>query len=254
MTFMVNTIYNAQFFTSQMGGSSRSALAVAPVLVEMLQPQSVVDIGCGVGTWLSAFRENGVREILGIDGDYVDRKQLKIPADRFMSMDLRHPVASIGQEFDLAICLEVAEHLPESSASRLVNFISGLAPVVFFSAAVPGQGGADHVNEQWPDYWSRHFAKHGYKMLDLVRPRIWNMDGVEPWYCQNSFLYVREDKAICFPGLRAEIAKPVGLPERLIHPELFRRFVSLEYIQTKQLACELAARIKRKLRRIASTR
>ncbi len=247
---MTANIYDATFFDSFMENSSRSASAVVPILVNLIRPESVVDIGCGVGTWLQAFRQNGVGNVLGIDGNYVDLKTLKIPEDRFISMDLRNPVPIIQQYFDLAICLEVAEHLPESSAIRLVNFIASLAPVIFFSAAVPGQGGTGHVNEQWPDYWGRHFSEHGYKMVDVIRPKIWDMEQVDPWYCQNSFLYVREDKISHFPDLDGINSGYVGLPERIIHPELFRRFSSLEYIKTKQLVRELAVRIKRKLRRI----
>lgn len=249
---MTTTIYDARFFESQRDSSSRSALAVVPILMELIRPQSVVDIGCGLGAGLQAFRENGVRETLGIDGDYIDPKRIVIPEDCFASMDLRNPVASIGQSYDLAICLEVVEHLPESSASRLVGFITTLAPVAFFGAAVPGQGGTGHPNEQWPDYWGRHFADRGYRMLDVIRPQIWNMEQVEPWYCQNSFLYVRDDKMICFPSLAPRSSESIGLPKRVIHPELFRRFTSLEYVKTKQLALELAVRVKRKLRMVVS--
>ena len=235
-----------------MESSSLSALAVVPILMELIRPQNVVDIGCGVGSWLSAFRKNGVNNVLGIDGDYIDRKRLRIPEECFASMDLCNPVVPIGQSYEMAICLEVAEHLPESRAKLLVDFITGLSPVAFFSAAVPGQGGTGHLNEQWPDYWGRHFADRGYKMLDVVRPQIWNIEQVEPWYCQNSFLYVREDKIACFPGLETRASELSGIPIRIIHPELFRRFVNLEYIKTKQLACELGKRSKRKLQRIVS--
>jgi SAM-dependent methyltransferase len=247
-----NKIYDAVFYECQAEKSSDSASSVVPVLINLIQPESVIDIGCGVGTWLQFFREFGVGEILGIDGDYIDRKRLRIPEDCFLGMDLSNPVVSIGRSYDLALCLEVAEHIPERSAHRLVDFITSLAPVAFFSAAVPGQGGTGHVNEQWPDYWGKHFADHGYKMLDVIRPKIWNMEHVEPWYCQNSFLYVREDNLSCFPDLVTINTDLVGLPKRIIHPELFRRFASLEYVQSKQLICELIARVKRRLRRVAS--
>lgn len=244
-------IYDETFYNSQSKSSKLSANSVVPILIELLHPKSVVDIGCGIGTWLASFREYGVKDILGIDGEYINHQRLQIPEDCFLGMDLSNPSSFIKNNFDLAISLEVAEHISENSSRRLVEFITSLAPVVFFSAAVPGQGGTGHVNEQWPDYWGRHFADYGYKMLDVIRPQIWNMEYVEPWYCQNSFLYVREDKLSCFPRLKTISTDSVGFPERIIHPELFRRFASLEYIKSKQLILELIARAKRKLRRVA---
>ena len=245
---MARLVYDEKFYSSQSEPSSRSASAVVPILLDLIRPKSVVDIGCGVGTWLRAFRENGVADILGIDGEYVDRKRLHIPEDSFLSMDLSSPNSQvISRRFDLVLCLEVAEHIPESSASKLIDFITALAPVVFFSAAVPGQGGASHMNEQWPDYWSRHFTDRGYQILDVIRPKIWNIAQVEPWYCQNSFIYVQESQLDYYPELLTIASCSVALPLRLIHPELFRRFVSLKYVQSKQMAVALLARSRKKV-------
>lgn len=244
---MASTIYDSEFYESQMAASSLSAGAVVPVLLDLIRLQSVVDVGCGVGTWLQVFRDQGVARILGVDGSYVDRKRLLIPECCFAGMDLCYPGAVPGRTYDLAICLEVAEHLPAESAGRLVDFITAMSSVVYFSAAVPGQGGAGHLNEQWPDYWGRLFGDRGYRMLDVVRPRIWNDERVAPWYRQNSFLYVREDRIALFPCLAPRADAAPAWPQRVIHPELFRRFVTLEYVSTGALARELYRRIRRRL-------
>ncbi len=166
---MVQTIYNDSFYNSQCEGSRQSASVVVPILCALLSPKSVVDVGCGVGTWLSAFREHGVTDILRIDGDYVDRQRLLIPKDVFMGVDLANAFASVSlPEKDLAICLEVAEHIPKENADQLLKLLTSLAPVVCFSAAIPGQGGANHVNEQWPDYWSAKFADRGFCRFDVI--------------------------------------------------------------------------------------
>ena len=244
---MAGLVYDDKFYSSQSGPSLRSAFAVVPILIDLIRPNSVVDVGCGVGTWLTAFRENGVADILGIDGEYVDRKRLQIPEECFLSMDLSNPISQINRRFDLALCLEVAEHIPERSAGSLIDFITALSPVVFFSAAIPGQGGAGHVNEQWPDYWCRHFTDRGYQILDVIRPKIWNITQVEPWYCQNSFLYIQGAQLHCYPELLESGSRPAHLPLRVVHPELFRRFVSLEYVQSKSMVRELLARLQRKV-------
>ena len=242
---MAGLIYDERFYSSQSEPSSRSASAVVPLLIDLIRPKSVVDVGCGVGTWLRAFRGNGVADILGIDGAYVDRNRLQIPEDCFLSVDLPNPPL-IDQRFDLALCLEVAEHIRESYASRLIDFITALAPVVCFSAAVPGQGGAGHVNEQWPDYWSRHFADRGYQIFDVIRPRIWSITQVEPWYCQNSFLYIHESQSGKYPEVMKNSCS-TDLPLCLVHPELFRRFASLEYVQSKQMVFELGKRLRKRI-------
>jgi 2-polyprenyl-3-methyl-5-hydroxy-6-metoxy-1,4-benzoquinol methylase len=90
-----------------------------------------VDLGCGVGTWLRVFQEHGIQDVLGIDGDYVDRSALDIAEACFRSTDLSRPL-EIERQFDLALCLEVAEHLPQRSAATLVGSLCGSAPLCFF--------------------------------------------------------------------------------------------------------------------------
>jgi len=170
-----------------------SAGVVVPIVNGFFQPLSVLDVGCGVGGWLKVFTTLGVRDILGIDGDYVDRRLLQIPADQFRAADLS-ALRDVGRRFDLACSLEVAEHLPGRCAEQFVAMLVGAAPVVMFSAAVPYQGGTDHINEQWQSYWCGLFQKHGYVALDCVRPRIFGDERVEWWYRQNTLIYCEPSK------------------------------------------------------------
>lgn len=164
-----------------------SAEAIVPLVMNLLHPSRVVDVGCGTGTWLATFLARGATDVHGFDGPYIDRSTLEIPADRFTAVDLAQPVA-LGRGFDLAVCLEVAEHLPASRAASLVHSLAQLAPVVLFSAAVPLQGGVDHVNEQWPEYWADHFTRHGYVAIDCLRRKIWRDEQVAWFYAQNLLL------------------------------------------------------------------
>lgn len=170
---------------------------VVPVVLRFVQPSSVLDVGCGTGTWLRAFEEAGVHDYLGVDGDYVDRSMLNIPAERFVTADISRPLG-LRRKFDLVVCLEVAEHVAPEHADTLIQSLVDHGDVILFSAAVPGQGGQNHLNEQWPEYWQDKFKKHGYYFHDLVRPHIWHDIHVNWWYRQNIFLVTREysDKAI----------------------------------------------------------
>jgi SAM-dependent methyltransferase len=210
------TAYDAAFYAEQADGSLRSARVVVPLVMELVRPASVLDVGCGLGTWLAAFAEAGVADFLGTDGDYVDRAKLKIPADRFRPTDLTNPPPP-GRTFDLAVCLEVAEHLPEKLAPKLVEYLTGAAPVVLFSAAIPGQGGTHHVNEQWPAFWQRLFAQRGFVRLDPIRPKVWRDNRVVWWYQQNVFLFVRESLLAERPALQAEYDLAKACPLELVH-------------------------------------
>jgi hypothetical protein len=142
---------------------------------------------------------NGVGEVIGIDGEYVDRSSLAIPAEDFLSRDLKLPIG-LDRRFDLAVCLEVAEHLPESRAQGLVDDLVSLAPCVLFSAAVPGQGGTHHVNEQYLSYWKQLFVNRGYQSADYVRPLIAGNREVDWWYQQNIVLFAAPDHPLLSQG------------------------------------------------------
>jgi 2-polyprenyl-3-methyl-5-hydroxy-6-metoxy-1,4-benzoquinol methylase len=128
-----STVYSREFFAGQVDGSGSSAAVVVPLVLSLLPVKSVVDIGCGVGPWAAEFLTNGVPDVWGVDGDYVDRSQLRIPPDRFLARDLTKSL-HFDRTFDLAVCLEVAEHLPESRAAGLVADLTAMAPCVLFSS------------------------------------------------------------------------------------------------------------------------
>ena len=240
---MGTDVYGAGFYASQRRASKRSAAVLVPLLMALVEPASVVDVGCGVGAWLQRFAEEGVSEILGLDGPWVDRGLLEVPAECFVAMDLSRP-DGLPHRFDLATCLEVAEHIPRAAAPGLVALLCQAAPAVCFGAAIPGQGGAEHLNEQWPGYWSDLFSDQGYRMLDVIRPRVWEDSGIEPWSAQNTFLYVAEERLTDGRLLRSalRLANETRMPLRVVHPELFRRFVSLEYVSSGRMLRELIRR------------
>lgn len=215
MTATEATPYDAAFYADQADGSLRSARVVAPIVADLVRPASVLDVGCGLGTWLAAFAELGVADVLGIDGDYVDRAKLRIPADRFRAVDLTDPPA-LGRTFDLAMCLEVGEHLPGPASAGLVRLLTDAAPAVLFSAAVPGQGGTAHINERWPAFWRALFAARGFARLDPIRPRVLRDRRVEWWYQQNAFLFVRETELANRPALREEHALAAEFPFEVV--------------------------------------
>lgn len=191
-----------------------------PSVLNLTRPSSVIDVGCGTGTWLSVFASHGVADFLGVDGDYVDRTLLEIPADKFLPYDLSQPLA-LERQFDLVVSLEVAEHLPPSASDTFVESLARLGPVVLFSAAIPQQGGTDHLNEQWPEYWAERFERQGFLAADAIRPLIWTNENVESWYAQNSLLFVQRTHMPRFPALRTVARATKRSLLAKVHPRLF---------------------------------
>jgi SAM-dependent methyltransferase len=214
--------FDRTFFHDQMPLSASSAAVVAPLVVSLLSPTRLVDVGCGVGTWLVAFKQCGVPVVHGFDGAYVRDSGLLVNHDEFTAADLTRPLEHAGR-YDLAVSLEVGEHLPERAADGLVRGLVELAPLVLFSAAFPGQGGTHHVNEQWPSYWRSRFAQHDYVVLDPVRPLIWEDQRVAWWYRCNTYLYAHRDVVAANPVLDDLARRYAANPLTLMHKQVLRR-------------------------------
>jgi SAM-dependent methyltransferase len=202
--------YDPKFYR-ELASAQESAREILPLILEVVKPRSVIDVGCGTGNWLAIAHELGVPDIFGVDGPWV-KAQLAIPPEKFIEHDLSTPL-KLDRRFDLVLSLEVAEHLPGSAAQDFVQSLCDAADVVLFSAAIPGQGGRHHVNEQWPAYWAQLFQKFSYDCYDFLRPRIWNNPRVTWHYAQNSMIFARA-------GSRHPFGEPV-VPLPLIHPILW---------------------------------
>lgn len=186
--------YDKDFYDFIRTGSLRSANVIIPILTDLIPyPHSVADVGCGEGAWLSVWKELNPYDninVHGFDGDYVGDENLLIEVDEFTSTNLDHPI-DWPIRYDLVQSLEVAEHLPASSADSFIQLLVNLSDVVLFSAAVPNQIGRGHINEQWPEYWDEKFKSHGYTGSNYIREAIWENPEVENWYKQNTILYMK---------------------------------------------------------------
>ena len=214
-------MYDKKFFDVSRQGMQDSAKALVPRLCRVLEIDkysTVLDVGCGEGWWARQFAMDTGCHVLGIDGDEHDGKHpaTNIP---YMSHDLNQRLPDVKADF--VVCLEVAEHLPESRARSFVAELCGMThQAVIFSAAIPGQGGTGHINERWPDYWGALFSEAGYAMSGAFRFLIWDDDRIENWYRQNLMIAVpapledTEKHAFLFGGNGWQ-------PFPLVHPVLY---------------------------------
>lgn len=214
-----NNFYKNNFYKNRHKESLYAAKSILTIVQEIIpRLESAVDFGCGVGTWLSALRKKGVKDILGIDGSWVNRKYLEIPSEFFIEYDLSKKI-SLPKKYDLAISMEVGEHLPSKSADVLVTSLTHSSDFILFSAAIPGQGGINHINEQYLDYWVKLFKERDYIGLDVIRRKIWNDELIPFFYRQNSILYVKKERIL---DLRQKHEVIENIPISIIHPKLYQ--------------------------------
>ena len=214
------TSYESSFYNTIRNGCISSAEIVAPYVYNLLKSKtnasdklSIVDIGCGEGHWAKAFENLGCK-VVGVDGSYVTN-----PVVDFISADLSKsiPLEKLDSFYDLAISLEVAEHLVESRADTFVDEFCSLSDNLLFSAAIPAQGGTDHFNEQWfSSYWLPKFEKLGYRASGILRFSFWENENVEWWYKQNLMFMTKNPSN--YPTLyKNEYSEPIDM----VHPTLW---------------------------------
>lgn len=226
-------VYSADFFDQQRDGSLGSAAIILPLLIDIFRPASLIDVGCGQGTWSKTALALGIDDQIGVDGDWA-RPVLAIPQDRFRARDLAAPF-DLGRIFDLAISTEVGEHIAAANADTFVGNIVRHADAVVFSAAAPYQGGVHHVNERWPTYWAAKFDQYDYQCFDFLRWRIWNDRRIAIWYRQNLLIFANRRNGHLIRHLEACAAEPMPAGTAVIHPEMWTAMMNSRSLRLQRL-------------------
>lgn len=232
MGAFLSIFYSRSFYDRDYVRTTRSAAAIVPFLLKNLGASataidSVIDIGCGRGVWLQEFAKSGAVNIKGRDGPWVLNDRLLIPPQSFEQTDLSKPFVE-ALRYDLAMTLEVAEHIHDENAESFVDNIVRLSDTIMFSAAIEGQGGQHHVNERPLSYWIKLFAERGYQVHDCVRPYFWDDANVCWWYRQNIVIFSNEASRYRDDLSRLESQSPKI--SDIAHPDGFREKAKLANI------------------------
>jgi len=195
--------------------ASQAGLRVetAKKCLRLIQPfvsfENVADFGCGIGAWLAAAKALGAAEITGFEGEWVESSDVIISREDIKIVDLGAALLKFERKFTLAMTIEVAEHLPPKSADGFVSTLTNASDFILFSAAIPGQGGSGHVNEQPLPYWVQKFWRKGFIPLEPIRPYIARDESIFFWIRQNIVMFVNYDIVIRTPeALR--FARPIS--------------------------------------------
>jgi hypothetical protein len=218
---MTVATYDNSYYERRHQKSVAAARAVLSIVFDACADITrVIDVGCGVGSWLSVAAEMGGARLAGFDGDWVPSEHLVIKPSEFTASDLETLRKSDLPPRDLTISLEVAEHLSEARAASFVELLTDRSEWVLFSAAIPGQPGKGHVNMKPPSYWEALFKEQGFKQYDVIRPQIWDRDDAPYWYKQNTMLYGRCGLELA-SAHQSKASAGIGFGGRyLVHPTL----------------------------------
>lgn len=229
--------YSADFYSNMRSVSASSYAFLANWIFNYCSPKSAIDWGAGSGELLMDLHTNHQVQVKALEGDWVREIPTNLPKLHYEFRDLRFPL-KLEEKFDIAICLEVAEHLEDEFAQTLIDGICSSSDLVFFSAAVPYQGGTNHVNEKWPIYWAKRFHKAGFVLSYDPREELWDNPEIADYYKQNLLIFER-----------SKSNRDMIIPRSLIHPSLWERKCRTHKLKTKYILARIIFKIIRSGRR-----
>lgn len=221
--------YDYEFYRERDAKTRYTAETVFGILNNYFTITSIVDIGGGVGTWAKTAEDMfqcKKSDVVLIEGDYIDKELLVLDEEQYISHNLEEKIL-LHRRFDVALTLEVAEHLSRERAKSFCEDLTQLSDIIIFSAAIPGQGGVGHINEQPLHYWVEYFEKYDYEAFDLVRPNIQNDMKIPYWYRQNILVYVNKKSQKYF-NVKEKVKKLPPL-EMVTYDEYMKKVKILNY-------------------------
>ncbi len=186
-------IYNRSFFTKNLEWNIPIAENLVNILIQFFNPHSVVDVGCGNAEFLQQFQRRGI-DIYGYEGSQNAIDSAMVDKNFIVQFDLRDLITT-KRKYDLALCLEVAEHIEMQFSKRLVENVTILSDTIVFTAAPPGQGGHFHINEQPKEFWFNLFENNGFYYDSGLSQKIqseFREKKVIWWYSDNLMIFKRK--------------------------------------------------------------
>jgi cyclopropane fatty-acyl-phospholipid synthase-like methyltransferase len=189
-----DNVYDRNYYAVEVSGAaSASAAIMAKSMFDCFKPISVIDVGCGTGALLASFRDCGC-EVNGLEYSKAGIAACEKLGLLVRKFNIERDDLTASRQYDIVTSFEVAEHIPSWHADRYVDLLCRLAPLAVMSAATPGQGGTDHVNEQPHSYWIEKFIHRGYNWDEAICGQFaehWRKSGVASFYYENVMVFRR---------------------------------------------------------------
>jgi hypothetical protein len=167
--YNLDKAYPPKFFTKREHWKKKVYKIMAEDIDKMFNPNSVIDIGCGSGFIMKYINADKKQ---GIEGTANVYKVLRVDKNMVDIRDLRNIIHQDYPLYDIAVSIEVAEHIEPQFANTFVENLCNLSHTIILTAAPPNQGGNHHVNCQPKEYWKEKFKKFNFqysKQTDSLR-------------------------------------------------------------------------------------
>jgi 2-polyprenyl-3-methyl-5-hydroxy-6-metoxy-1,4-benzoquinol methylase len=184
-------LYSEDYYVEVDAAASVSAPTIVESIFTRFVPRRVIDVGCGTGAMLAEFRRRDAA-VVGVECSAAALNICKRRGIEVHRFSIEDDLPAQFGAFDVAICCEVAEHVSAEYADLLVNILVQCAPRIIFTAATPGQGGTDHINEQPHEYWIAKFEKRGFSLLVEITEQWreeWKHKNVADCYARNVMVF-----------------------------------------------------------------
>lgn len=173
---------------------------IGAAIFELFHPKSILEFGCGDGNLTRVLQKEGI-SITALDG-FSQPDFSKFRNISFHKLDLNNVetvnnfIKTNGKKYDLAICMEVAEHLKPEVSENLIEWLASSADRVIFSASVTMQGGEGHINCRNRLFWNDLFEKKSFFLNDVIRKSIRKFPDVGIWYRLNTLVYEKKPEGL----------------------------------------------------------
>jgi len=194
------------------GNSLMSANIILKYLFSFYKPNSIIDIGCGSGEWLTVAKSYGIKYLVGSDINNAYQESLVKQNIQFVQLDFSKSYMNFEGKFGMCFCLYVIEYLPQARTSIFIKTLCNASDIIVFSTAYKMEN--NHAKPL--SYWAKLFSEQGFECFDIIRPYIWDNEQLDWSYRQGILVFINKTSPILNNSNLKRIQKPVI---DIIHPD-----------------------------------